>query len=85
MENTNPAQFATEPLILMITDGAPDIDHHDAVVDLVKRCGYSGIDVVGLGINIQLAEELFPKSLKIDQLYQLKSSLFSLTRDWLTL
>ena len=74
---------AERRLILMITDGAPDIDHHDAVVDLVKRSGYSGIDVVGLGISIQLPEELFPKSLMIEQLYQLKSSLFALTRDWL--
>ena len=32
-------------LILMITDGVPDIDHHDAVVDLVSRCQQSGIDV----------------------------------------
>ena len=74
---------AERRLILMITDGAPDIDHHDAVVDLVKRCGHSGIDIVGLGISIQLPEELFPKSLMIEQLYQLKSSLFTLTRDWL--
>ncbi|WP_422133607.1 hypothetical protein [Endozoicomonas sp. ALD040] len=74
---------AERRLILMITDGAPDIDHYDAVVDLVKRCEYSGIDVMGLGISIQLPEELFPKSLMIEQLYQLKSSLFALTRDWL--
>ena len=74
---------AERRLILMITDGAPDIDHHDAVVDLVKRCGCSGIDVVGLGINIQLPQELFPKSLMVEQLGQLKNGLFSLTRDWL--
>ena len=43
-----------------------------------------GIDVVGLGINVQLVEELFPKSLMIDQLGQLKTSLFKLTQDWLT-
>ncbi|WP_257252396.1 hypothetical protein [Endozoicomonas sp. SESOKO3] len=74
---------AERRLILMITDGAPDIDHHDAVVDLVKRCRYSGIDVIGLGINIQLPEKLFPKKLMIEQLTQLKVSLFDLTRDWL--
>ena len=74
---------AERRLILMITDGAPDIDHHDAVVDLVKRCGHSGIDVVGLGINIQLGEELFPRRLMIEQLGELKNELFSLTRDWL--
>ncbi|WP_161787342.1 VWA domain-containing protein [Endozoicomonas numazuensis] len=75
---------AERRLILMITDGAPDIDHHDAVVDLVKRCRCSGIDVVGLGINIQLPEELFQKkSLMIEQLGELKNRLFRLTRDWL--
>ena len=74
---------AERRLILMITDGASDIDHHDAVVDLVKRCGHSGIDVVGLGINISLVEELFPNSLMIDQLSQLKSSLFTLAKNWL--
>ena len=74
---------AERRLILMITDGAPDIDHHDAVVDLVSRCKQSGIDVVGLGINVPLVEELFPKSLMIDQLGQLKTSLFKLTRSWL--
>ncbi|MET4694513.1 hypothetical protein [Endozoicomonas lisbonensis] len=74
---------AERRLILMITDGAPDIDHHDAVVDLVKRCRYSGMDVVGLGINIQVPEELFPKGLMIEQLGELKNGLFSLTKDWL--
>ena len=74
---------AERRLILMITDGAPDIDHYDAVVDLVKHCGHSGIDVVGLGINIQLGEELFPRRLMIEQLGELKNELFSLTRDWL--
>ena len=59
------------------------IDHHDAVVDLVKRCGHSGIDVVGLGINIEMGEELFPRRLMIEQLGELKNELFSLTRDWL--
>ena len=74
---------AERRLILMITDGAPDIDHHDAVVDLVKRCGQSGIDVVGLGINVQLVEGLYSRSLMIEHLEQLKTSLFRLAQDWL--
>ncbi|MGI9276476.1 MAG: hypothetical protein ACR2PT_16730, partial [Endozoicomonas sp.] len=68
---------------LMVTDGGPDIDHHRPVVDLVRRCGQSGIDVVGLGISVQTVEQLFPRSLVIDQLSELKSSLFRLTQDWL--
>ena len=74
---------AERRLILMITDGAPDCEHHDAVVDLVSRCQQSGIDVVGLGINVPLVKELFPKSLMIDQLCQLKTSLFKMTKSWL--
>ena len=74
---------AERRLILMITDGAPDIDHYDAVVDLVSRCQQSGIDVIGVGINVPLAEALFPKSLMINQLEQLKVSLFKLAQDWL--
>ena len=74
---------AERRLILMITDGAPDCDHQDAVVDIVSRCQQSGIDVVGLGINVPLVKDLFPKSLMIDRLDQLKSSIFSLTRDWI--
>ena len=74
---------AERRLILMITDGAPDCEHHDAVVDLVSRCQQSGIDVVGLGINVPLVKDLFPKSLMIDQLGQLKTSLFKLTKSWL--
>ncbi|MGI9276245.1 MAG: VWA domain-containing protein, partial [Endozoicomonas sp.] len=47
---------ASRRLILMVTDGGPDIDHHRPVVDLVRRCGQSGIDVVGLGISVQTVE-----------------------------
>ena len=74
---------AERRLILMITDGVPDIDHHDAVVDLVSRCQQSNIDVVGLGINVPLVKELFPKGLMIAQLSQLKTALFGLTKRWL--
>lgn len=43
---------AERRLIIMITDGAPDCDHHQPVMDLVKRCKASDIEVIGLGINI---------------------------------
>ena len=70
-------------LILMVTDGEPDIDHRKSVIDLVNRCGQSGIEVVGLGIQVHTVEQLFPKSLVIDRLAQLKASIFELTRAWL--
>ncbi|MGI9274317.1 MAG: hypothetical protein ACR2PT_05605 [Endozoicomonas sp.] len=74
---------ANRRLILMVTDGGPDIDHHRPVVDLVRRCGQSGIDVVGLGISVQTVAQLFPRSLVVDRLDQLKSSLFDLVKKWL--
>ena len=67
----------------MVTDGGPDIDHHQPVLDLVRRCGQSGIDIVGLGISVSTVEQLFPESLVINQLEQLKPSLFILTRNWI--
>ena len=74
---------ANRRLILMVTDGGPDIDHHRPVLELVRRCRQSGIDVVGLGICVQTVEQLFPRSLVISQLCELKSSLFSLAGNWL--
>ena len=74
---------AQRRLILMITDGEPDIDHYDAVVDLVKRCQQSAIDVVGLGIRVESVNGLFSDGLVIDQLSQLKDRLFSITQNWL--
>ncbi len=70
-------------LILMITDGGPDRDHHNPVLELVKRCEKSGIEVIGLGISVTAVEKLFSQSVVISQLDQLKSSLFGLTQHWL--
>ena len=70
-------------LIIMITDGAPDCDHHQPVMDLVKRCKLSGIEVVGLGINVNSVDRIFLQSVVITQLHELKPALFSLTRLWL--
>ncbi len=70
-------------LILMITDGGPDRDHHNPVLELVKRCEKSEIEVIGLGIAVAAVEKLFSQSVVISQLDQLKSSLFGLTQHWL--
>ena len=70
-------------LIIMITDGEPDSDHRQPVMDLVKRCEQSGIEVVGLGINVNSVERLFSQSLVITQMSELKSVLFEQARLWL--
>ena len=69
-------------LIIMITDGAPDCDHHQPVMELVKRCEQSGIEVVGLGINVNSVEKLFPQSVVVTELSALKSALFEHARLW---
>ena len=74
---------AKRRLILMITDGVPDHDHFIPVQELVKRCEQSGIEVVGLGINVAAVEKLFLQSVMITQLDELKTALFGLTRRWL--
>ena len=74
---------AKRRLILMITDGAPDSDHVQPIRDLVKRCEQSGIDVIGLGINVTTVKTLFPQSLVIRQLDELKVALFGLAKLWL--
>ncbi|MCW7552717.1 VWA domain-containing protein [Endozoicomonas gorgoniicola] len=71
---------AKRRLIIMITDGAPDFDHHQPVMDLVKRCESSAIEVVGLGINVHSVEQLFPRSVVITELHELKSALFEQAR-----
>ena len=70
-------------LIIMITDGAPDCDHHQPVMDLVKRCEQSGIEVSGLGINVNSLKQIFPRSMVITQLHELKSALFEQAKNWL--
>ena len=74
---------ADRRLIIMITDGAPDCDHHQPVMELVKRCEQSGIEVVGLGINVNSVEKLFPQSVVVTKLSELKSALFECSRLWL--
>ncbi|WP_252180123.1 VWA domain-containing protein [Endozoicomonas sp. 4G] len=74
---------AERRLIIMITDGVPDCDHFQPVMELVKRCVQSGIDVFGLGINVNSVKSLFPQSVVITQLNELKLALFDHARLWL--
>ena len=74
---------AERRLIIMITDGAPDCDHHQPVMDLMKRCEQSGIEVSGLGINVNSVKQIFPRSMVITQLHELKSALFEQAKIWL--
>lgn len=67
-------------LIMMITDGEPDEDHQQPMRDLLRRCKGTGIEVIGIGIQCSYVEDLFPQSLVIHDLGQLKDGLFRQAR-----
>ncbi len=68
---------------MMITDGSPDRNHQEVVLDLIRRSESSGGEIIGLGIEARAVEKLFPKYTVIDRLSELKSSLFLLVHGWL--
>jgi len=68
-------------IILALTDGEPDDE--SAARDILSRCGASGIEVVGIGLGIEIGH-LFERSITILQMAELRSRLFELSRDLLT-
>ncbi|MBP1153077.1 nitric oxide reductase activation protein [Methylocaldum sp. RMAD-M] len=67
-------------LILALTDGEPDC--LEATRDILARCAASGIEVVGIGLGIEVSH-LFECSISIMQLHELRARLFELSRDLL--
>jgi cobaltochelatase CobT len=67
-------------ILLALTDGEPD--DRDAARDILSRCSTSGIEVVGIGLGIEVGH-LFERSITILRLSELRSRLFELSRDLL--
>lgn len=67
-------------IILALTDGEPDDDA--AARDILSRCGASGIEVVGIGLGIEVSH-LFERSITILEMAELRSRLFELSRELL--
>jgi cobalamin biosynthesis protein CobT len=67
-------------IILALTDGEPDDEA--AARDILSRCGASGVEVVGIGLGIEV-DHLFERSITILQMAELRSRLFELSRDLL--
>jgi cobalamin biosynthesis protein CobT len=67
-------------IILALTDGEPDDDA--AARDILSRCGASGIEVVGIGLGIEVGH-LFERSITIREMSELRSRLFELSRELL--
>jgi len=67
-------------LLLVLTDGIPD--SFPAVQELLARCRESDIEVVGIGIQIDV-RDLFRVALKVAEVADLRRALFRLAEQML--
>ena len=70
-------------IIIVITDGSPDSSN--ACHKVIELCENSGIEMVGIGINTSRVEAFFNRSIMIENVDELRSTLFQLMRDKLTI
>jgi len=67
-------------VIMVLTDGEPD--DYDAAKSVIRRCGATGIELVGVGICIDTSH-LFDNSICINNVSDLRSELFRISKDLL--
>jgi len=67
-------------ILMVITDGQPD-DTLTAL-DILQRCRDSGIETVGIGLGIDVCH-LFPVAITINELEELRTQLFTLSKSLL--
>lgn len=67
-------------VILALTDGEPD--SLDATQDILSRCAATGIEVVGIGLGLDIGQ-VFERSISILHIHELRARLFELSRDLL--
>lgn len=67
-------------VIMVLTDGEPD--DYDAAKSVIRRCEATGIELVGVGICIDTSH-LFENSICINNVSDLKSELFRISKDLL--
>lgn len=65
---------------MVLTDGQPD--DRLSTLDILARCQRSGIEAVGIGLGIDVSH-LYPKSIVINDLGELRTRLFELAKDLL--
>ena len=70
-------------LMIVITDGDPDNDK--ACHTVIDLCDNAGIETVGIGICHKGVEDYFERSIVIDSAEELRTTLFQLMRDKLTI
>lgn len=67
-------------LLIVVTDGAPNGRHGPSgVAELNRRCELSGVEVVGIGIGVDLSH-LFHHWISIQEVGQLRDRLFDLAQ-----
>jgi hypothetical protein len=67
-------------VILALTDGEPD--NLDATQDILARCAATGIEVVGIGLGLEVGQ-VFERSVSILHIHELRARLFELSRNLL--
>jgi cobaltochelatase CobT len=67
-------------VIMVLTDGEPD--DYDAAKSVIRRCEATGIELVGVGICIDTSH-LFDNSICINNVSDLRSELFRISKDLL--
>lgn len=65
-------------LMIVLTDGEPDDEC--ATRDIVERCQHGGLELLGIGIQTVAVKRLFPSSVVIANVADLKVELFEITR-----
>ena len=67
-------------ILMVMTDGQPDPNCHPS--DIIARCVASGIEVIGIGIQVDVSH-LFPVAIEIDEVADLRSALFGVAEQLL--
>ena len=64
-------------VLIIITDGVPNPNQLQHTKELIKECGESGVEVVGVGIGSQCnVSSLFPNAVEVSTVGQLSHALF---------
>jgi len=69
-------------ILFVITDGEPN--NRQAVFQTIEWATSVGIETMGLGIQTESVKSIFPIADNIDNIFDLESALFTMTRDALT-
>lgn len=76
------AQREPHKVLMVLTDGMPD--NEQSTRDIVGRCMAGGIETIGVGIELPRIGQLFPRSVVINRVEDLRTVLFDVAHDTLT-